>query len=147
MRVKVKGYSAYADANAIVDDEDKGKLLIKVFQAILAKLDLVKQYIERREYEKKYEELSKVITAIEVLNSSLDMSYGEIPHNLSLVYEYLMKRLREVHRSPDAKSIAECRKILSEISDGFIAAYESEKKKSLSGNIPQGSSPQKNSWV
>ena len=145
--MNVKGYNAYADANTIVDEEDKGRLLIKVFDAILAKLDLIKQYIERKEYGKKYEELSKVVTAIEVLNSSLDMSYGEIPHNLSLVYEYLMKRLREVHRSLDAKPIEECRKILSEISDGFIAAYESEKKKSLSGNNPQGCSPQKNSWV
>ncbi|HNS14503.1 MAG TPA: flagellar protein FliS, partial [Syntrophorhabdaceae bacterium] len=106
-----------------------------------------KQNLQYHNAIKKYEELSKVITAIEVLNSSLDMSYGEIPHNLSLVYEYLMKRLREVHRSLDAKPVEECRKILSEISDGFIAAYESEKKKSLSGSNPQGYPPQKNSWV
>jgi flagellar protein FliS len=143
----VTGYNAYARANTIVDEEDKGRLLIKVFQAILAKLDLVKQYIEQKEYEKKYEELSKVITAIEVLNSSLDMSYGEIPHNLSLVYEYLMRRLREVHRSLDANPVSECRKILSGISDGFIAAYESERKRSLSGNSAQNSSPQRTSRV
>ena len=60
---------------------------------------------------------------IEILDHSLDMSFGEIPGNLSALYRYLIKRLTEVHATLDIKTLDECNEIIGRIRDGFVEAY------------------------
>ena len=66
---------AYALADRSVDTEDKGKMLVKVFQVMLEKLEIAKTAIARKDYATKCRELSKITTALEVLIASLDMSH------------------------------------------------------------------------
>jgi flagellar secretion chaperone FliS len=118
-------YRAYVDADNI-DDENKPRLLLKVYQALLDKIDIVKAAIRNKDFQKKYEELTKVTMIMELLDSSLDMSQGEIAKNLSELYRYLVRRLMSVHANQDPAILDECRAILAQINEGFVGAYNKE---------------------
>jgi len=120
----VNPYNAYSRAHELVDQTDKRKILLKVLSALPEKIDAVKVLIAEKKYEKKYHELTKITMVIEILDRSLDMSYGEIPRNLSALYRYLIRRLTEVHATLDAKTLDECKEIIGRIGNGFAVAYE-----------------------
>ena len=122
-------YSAYAAATMMTDEHDKGKMLLKVLRDPHRKIEEVKVLIGQKKYEKKYEELTHIVQALQILDASLDMSLGEIPKNLSLLYGYLMRRLQEVHASLDIGTLDECKSILATISEGFAEAYRTEKRR------------------
>jgi flagellar protein FliS len=122
-------YQAYRNVERSVDLDDTPKVLLKVYQILLEKLEIVKHAIENQNYLVKDRELSKITTAIEILDSSLDHSFGEIPKNLSSLYLYLLRRLRNVQFSLDVKGIDECKSLLTKIYEGFQGAYENEKAK------------------
>ena len=119
-------YAKYSKADNLVDSEDKPKLLLKVYEAIMDRLDIVRIMVEKKDFEKKYVELSKVTNVLEILDASLDMSMGEIPKHLSDIYRYIVKRLNEAHRSCDVKILDECRHLIENIHEGFLKAYEKE---------------------
>ena len=125
-------YQAYHNVERSVNLDDTPKVLLKLYQILLEKLEIVKHAIENQNYLVKDRELSKITTAIEILDSSLDYSYGEIPKNLSSLYVYLIKRLRKIQFSLDVKGIDECRSLLTKIYEGFEGAYEKERHKQFS---------------
>ena len=100
-----------------------------VLETLPEKIEEVKMLIAQRKYEKKFEELTKISQAIQILDASLDMSLGEVPKNLSQIYGYLMRRLQEVHASLDIGTLDECKSILATISEGFTEAYRKVKKR------------------
>jgi flagellar secretion chaperone FliS len=123
---------AYHNVERSVNLDDTPKVLLKVYQILLEKLEVVKHAIENQNYLVKDRELSKITTAIEILDSSLDRSYGEIPRNLSSLYLYLLRRLRNIQFSLDVKGLDECKSLLTKIYEGFEGAYENEKIKRFS---------------
>jgi flagellar secretion chaperone FliS len=125
------GFNAYAIANNMVEEEDKGNILLKVLQGIIDKCDIIKHAIEQKDYEKKYTELSKVAMIIQVLQSSLDMNQGELSEKLSSLYDYLLRRFTQLHANPDAQVVSECKGILGNIMEGFTKAHQIERKKNL----------------
>lgn len=119
---------AYSTVSLSADD-DKPRLLLKTLRLILDKLEIVRTAVEQRNYYKKNQELSKIATAIELLDASLDMSYGELPNNLSRVYKYLLMNLKKNHVNCDTRIVDECKTILAKIYEGFSSVYENERKK------------------
>jgi len=135
----VNPYSAYSRAHELVDQTDKRKILLKVFRALPEKIELVKLLIAQKKYERKFHELTKITMVIEMLDQSLDMSFGEIPRNLSSLYRYLIKRLTEVHATLDPKTLDECKEIIGKIGDGFTEAYEKLKRDQSKQPLSEGS--------
>jgi flagellar secretion chaperone FliS len=129
-------YVAYATAHSSVDEDNKPKLLLKIYEAMLEKIDTVKIAIRMGKFEKKYVDLKNLVAAIEVLDSSLDMSYGEVPRNLSSLYSYLVRRLVSVHATNDIEVLDECRSILSKINEGFVGAYNKERHLNVDKDRP-----------
>lgn len=125
----MRSYAAYSAASRAVDEDNKPRILLTVYEGILDKFEIVKSAIEKRDFETKYTELSKITTIIEILASSLDMSHGTIPMNLASLYDYIGRRVLEVHTSLDTGVIDECKSIISNLHDGFSKAYEAERKK------------------
>jgi flagellar secretion chaperone FliS len=128
--ILVNQYGAYSAANKMVDEKDKGKVLLKVFEGVLDKLEIIRGAITRKDFETKCEVLIKVTTIIQILENSLDMSQGEVAKNLSNLYQYLLRRLREIHKSLCTEELDECRQIISTIHDGFVQAHDMERGKS-----------------
>jgi flagellar protein FliS len=129
----VNPYNAYAQANIMIDEQDKGKVLLKVFEALPGRIELVKTLIVEKKFERKFQELSRIVNILEVLDASLDMSFGEIAANLSALYTYLMKRLREVHSSLDLQTLDECKKIIATLAEAFGKAYELDRRAKTTG--------------
>jgi flagellar protein FliS len=124
----VNPYSAYTQARELVDENDKRKVLVAVLGALPEKIEGVKLLIGQKKYEKKFQELTKITMVLEILDQSLDMSFGELPRNLSSLYRYLIKRLTEVHATLDVNTLEECKGIIGNIANGFAQAYEQVKK-------------------
>jgi flagellar biosynthetic protein FliS len=131
-------YDAYARANIMTDEQDKGKILIKVFEGLCEKIEGVKALIAQKKFDRKFEELSRITVILEILDSSLDMSLGEIPKNLSSLYAYLIMRLKKVHTTLDVAQLDECKMILTKLLEGFTEAYNSEKNTRLKTDAGQG---------
>ena len=49
----LNGIKSYKNTLASVDESDKGALLVKAFQMMLEKLDIVNIYIESKNFEKR----------------------------------------------------------------------------------------------
>jgi flagellar secretion chaperone FliS len=124
----VNPYSAYATANVMTNEQDKGKILVKVLKALVERIGGVKVLIAQKRYDAKYEELNRITNIIQILNDSLDMSFGEIPKNLSSLYMYVSRRLIEVHSTLDPKTLDECKKIIRDLAEGFEAAEQGERR-------------------
>ena len=122
-------YNAYAAATTMTDEQDKGKILLMVLETLTRKIEEVKMLIAQKKYEKKCQELTRIVQALQFLDASLDMTLGEIPKNLSLLYGYLMRRLQEVHANLDVGTLDECKSILTTISEGFAEAYQMQKRR------------------
>ncbi|HOV89816.1 MAG TPA: flagellar export chaperone FliS [Syntrophorhabdaceae bacterium] len=129
--MSINGIASYKNTATSVDEYDKGLLLIKVFQKILEKFEIAKIHIESKNFEKRYEELSKVRQVIELLHDSVDVQYGEISHNLQNLYIYIIKRLNEANINNDKKAIEECKSLIQTIYEGFEEAYRKEKANCL----------------
>jgi flagellar secretion chaperone FliS len=125
----------YADMGRIVDAEDKPKLLLKVFQALLDKLEVVRGADSRKDFEKRYGELSRISTILSILDGSLDMSYGELPRNLSNLYGYLIGQIGTLHSAFNETTLDACKDIITKIYEGFSEAYEVEKKKAREPSV------------
>ncbi len=127
--------SAYFEAESVVDFEDKPRLLLKIYEVIVKKLDLVDIANREKDFARKFTELSKIERMVEILHSSLDRSYGELTENLSSLYLYVLKNLRSLHLDFSEAKLKECKHIISSLLDGFKKAYEIEKKGK--GEAPQ----------
>lgn len=123
----MNGYDAYAATNSLIDDDDKPKVLLKVYRALIDKHEVVKTAMKEKDYRKKYEELSKITMVLELMNHSLDMSQGEIPRNLSSIYTYLIKRLNEVHTTLNPNTVTESEELIKKMLEGFTSAAENLK--------------------
>ena len=123
----VQQYRAYVTADNFIDGTNKPKLLLKVYEKLILGLDTAKVAIECRDFEKKHASLSNVRLLIGALDSSLDMSYGEIPQNLSALYKYLLKRVADVNQNLDVTILDECKKLVRTLFEGFVEACNIEK--------------------
>jgi len=124
----LNGIKSYKNTLASVDESDKGALLIKVFQMMLEKLDIVNIYIESKNFEKRYAELSKIRQVIEILYDSVDVQYGEISKNLQNLYLYIIKRLDEANIKNDKNVVEECKSLIKTLHEGFEEAYKKERE-------------------
>ncbi|HOP85425.1 MAG TPA: flagellar export chaperone FliS [Syntrophorhabdaceae bacterium] len=135
----LNGIKSYKNTANITSEEDKGQLLLKVFQRILEKLDLAGSYIESKNFEKRYEELSQIRQVLEILYDCVDTQYGEISQNLKNLYLYIIKRLDEANVKNDINAVMECKSLIKTIYEGFDEAYKKEisagKKNPISSDI------------
>jgi flagellar protein FliS len=126
---------AYRAAKTSVDADDRAKVLVKALELLIEKIDVVKMAVTKKNFQLKFSELTKISQAIQILNASLDMTYGEIPKNLSLLYDYLIRTLRSSHLDADTKTLDECRGIMVSLYEGFSGAYKAARKQD--NNRPQ----------
>jgi len=135
----VNGINSYKNTANTISEEDKGQLLLKVFERMLEKLDLAVEYIKNKNFKKKYEELSQIRQVLDVLYDCVDPQYGKIPENLQSLYLYIIKRLDEANIKNDINIIKECKSLIKTIYEGFDEAYKKEtnarKKTTVSSEI------------
>ncbi len=115
-------YGAYKNIYESMDEENKSDLIVKIFEGLIAKIDITKEAINKMNYHTKYQELTKIITVIEMLERFVDMSYGDISKNLVNLYDYVERQLKIVHVDSDIAKLDVCREILKSLYEGFLSA-------------------------
>lgn len=95
------------------------RLIQMLFEGALSRLAAAQGALERGDLATKGEALSKAISIIGGLRSSLDISTGEIAENLDRLYEYMNVRLLEASMQKDAQKIAEVTQLLKTLKSGW----------------------------
>jgi len=127
----LNGIANYKNMVVATNTEDKGALLLKVFQLTQEKICTIISCVDSRDYEKKYKELSKVKQVIEILHDSVDTQYGDIATNLKSLYLYILKRLNEANINNSKYIFEECKSLLRILYEGFEEVYKKEKTKNM----------------
>jgi flagellar protein FliS len=106
--------------------EEKAKNLLKVFDSVILFTQNARKGMEDKNLRLRSENISKVINILTELDCALDLSTGgELAGNLSGLYRYMMNRVTHANIHEDLSVLDEVEKLLTDIKDGFVGAYES----------------------
>ncbi|WP_054180715.1 flagellar export chaperone FliS [Trabulsiella odontotermitis] len=97
------------------------QLVVMLFDGALSSMVRARLFLEQGNIAAKGEALSKAINIIENgLKAGLNMDVGgDLPHNLSALYDYMVRRLLHANLRNDAAAIAEVEQLLDNIADAW----------------------------
>lgn len=111
---------------------DPHRVIQLMMQVCLERLAQAKGSIERRDFEGKSIAISKSMAIINGLQDSLDMSYGEIPEQLAMLYDYMKERLLDASKDMDVAAVDEVAKLMITVKSGWDSIPLEEKSAALS---------------
>jgi flagellar protein FliS len=97
------------------------QLVVMLFDGALSSMVRARLFLEQGNIAAKGEALSKAINIIENgLKAGLNMDVGgDLPRNLSALYDYMVRRLLHANLRNDAGAIAEVETLLANIADAW----------------------------
>ncbi|NKF50215.1 flagellar export chaperone FliS [Shewanella sp. WXL01] len=103
------------------------RIIQMMFSGALERLAQARFAIERNDIENKGIFIGKAIGLINGLNNSLNMDEGgDIPVNLSRLYDFMLIKLSEANINNDVKAIDDVSEILRTIKEGWDAIPNDE---------------------
>ncbi|MGL5325342.1 MAG: flagellar export chaperone FliS [Aeromonas sp.] len=129
-----KSLKAYTTMNlqAELAVADPHRVIQLMMQVCLERLAQAKGSIERRNFEGKSIAISKSMAIINGLQDSLDMSYGEVPEQLAMLYDYMKERLLDASKDMDVAAVDEVAKLMMTVKSGWDSIPLEEKSVALS---------------
>ncbi|EPC3541704.1 flagellar export chaperone FliS [Aeromonas hydrophila] len=129
-----KSLKAYTTMNlqAELAVADPHRVIQLMMQVCLERLAQAKGSIERRDFEGKSIAISKSMAIINGLQDSLDMSYGEVPEQLAILYDYMKERLLDASKDMDVAAVDEVAKLMITVKSGWDGIPFEEKSAALS---------------
>ena len=99
-----------------VDVADPHHLIQMLMDGAVERINSAKYHMVQKDTAKKGEDISKAISIIDGLITSLDMEKGgEISQNLLSLYDYMQRRLVEANLSDKMENLDEVLKLMNEI--------------------------------
>ncbi|EHM45990.1 MAG: flagellar export chaperone FliS [Yokenella regensburgei] len=97
------------------------QLVVMLFDGALSAMVRARLFLEQGDIVAKGESLSKAINIIDNgLKAGLNMDVGgELPHNLSALYDYMVRRLLHANLRNDVAAISEVEALLNNIADAW----------------------------
>ena len=119
----MNGLGAYQETSVLT--QDKGKLIVMLYNGAIKFLKLSQKEIEESNYESKNTYINKAWDIINELNVSLDMEAGgEISVNLRKLYCFMLTHISSANFNNDTNTIQEVIDMLSELKEGWEAITE-----------------------
>lgn len=120
-RTAINTYSQGA-LRAEATEASPHRIIQMLMSGFLERVAYAKGSMERQEFAKKSEYISKAVGIINGLRSGLDMERGgEIAENLNSLYEYINRRLIEANAANDIEILNEVYSLMSEVKQGWDA--------------------------
>lgn len=120
-RTAINTYSQGA-LRAEATEASPHRIIQMLMSGFLERVAYAKGSMERQEFAKKSEYISKAVGIINGLRSGLDMDKGgEIAENLNSLYEYINRRLIEANAANDIEILNEVYSLMSEVKQGWDA--------------------------
>lgn len=121
MNKKLKGYTQNSLRERVAG-ADPYQLIQMLMAGALDNLNYAKGAIERKDFEKKGQYISKASNIIESLRTSLNSDIGgEVADNLSQLYLYMNETLADASRNNDVAKVSEVHSLLSQIKSSWDA--------------------------
>lgn len=112
-----------------VDVADPHHLIQMLLDGALEKINSAKYQMLQKNVAKKGEDVSKAISIIDGLITSLDMEKGgEIAENLFSLYDYMQRKLLEANMSNNMDLLDEVAALLNEVKAGWAAIPQDVRK-------------------
>ena len=115
----MNGIGAYQETAVLT--QDKGKLIVMLYEGAIKFLHQANAAIEREDYLSKGECLQKAKDIVFELNMCLNMDAGdgEISQNLRSLYNFIYKRIGEANRTCNPQTIDEIVNLLVNLYEGW----------------------------
>ncbi len=124
--ISVKKYSQVSVSN--INEMTPYEQINLIFNNIIGRLAATKGFIERKELEKKGENISSSILLFGALQDALNFEKGgEISNNLLSLYDFCQRRLTEENINNDIDAIDDVIRIVKEIKEGWDAIPADER--------------------
>jgi len=118
---KLAAYQSVS-AHGAVAGTDPHRLVLMLMDGALDRLALARGLIERGDQVRKTQVLHSCITIITELRGSLNFEQGgPLAHNLSELYEYMMRQLLRAISANDLDCVREVSSLLGEIRGAWVA--------------------------
>lgn len=130
--VSVKKYSQVSVSN--INDMTPYEQINLIFSNIIGRLAATKGFIERKEIEKKGENLSTCILLFGALQDALNLEVEQDPsisNNLLALYDYCQRKLVEANVNNDIDAINEVVSIVKEVKEGWDNIPANERSPAL----------------
>jgi len=114
----IKEYQKVSTQTSIVD-ADPHRLVQLLFEGATSRISAAKGHIERKEYDKKSNQINSAINILGGLQESLNFDAGELAYNLERLYDYLIRRLFEANIRNDIGMLEEVNGLLMQIKSAW----------------------------
>jgi flagellar protein FliS len=114
----IKEYQSVGTQTSIVD-ADPHRLIQLLFEGATARIAAAKGHIERKEFDKKSNQINSAINIIGGLQESLNFDAGELAYNLEKLYDYLIRRLFEANVRNSIEMLDEVNGLLGQIKSAW----------------------------
>jgi len=117
------------NVQASVENADPHTLIQMLFDGAIERLNMAKMHIKQNNIAMKGESISRAISIVDGLRSSLDMKKGgELAENLEALYDYMQRQLLKANLENNTKLIDEVLSLMGEIREGWMAIPEDIRK-------------------
>jgi len=114
------GHYSTVNAYGAAEADNNLDLILSMMRGAQDRIASARGHMERKEAQKKGEQLGKAIALIDGLRGSLNIEAGgEIAANLDALYDYMGRRLAEANARNDVELLNEVSALLSEIRDAW----------------------------
>jgi flagellar protein FliS len=110
-----------------VETAGQGRLIIMLYEGALKNLHVAKMGIANKNVNEAHRCLMKAQDIIKELNYTLDLSVGEIAHNLRNLYLYMLQQLVLANTSKDITKVEEVIVLLSTLKEAWDAVISKNK--------------------
>jgi len=114
----IKQYQQVSTQTSIVD-ADPHRLVQLLFEGAASRISAAKGHIDRKEYDKKSNQINSAINIIGGLQESLNFDAGELAYNLERLYDYLIRRLFEANIANNIETLDEVNGLLLQIKSAW----------------------------
>ncbi|MBN1969022.1 MAG: flagellar export chaperone FliS [Candidatus Delongbacteria bacterium] len=136
MALVMNPYSKYVQNK--VNVTSKGSLLIMVYDSAIRNLKEAKKHIDEKNLQKKGEAINIAYKAVSELLVSLDFNIGgDIPKNLSKIYNYILREITSSNIANDSQKLNVPLKILEDLRVTWLEVIKIENNKSSGSNAYQ----------
>jgi len=107
---------------ASVENADPHTLIQMLFDGAMERLNMAKMHMKQENIALKGENISRAISILDGLRTSLDMKAGgDIAENLESLYDYMQRQLLVANAHNNADKIDEVLSLIGEIRAGWMA--------------------------
>ena len=107
---------------ASVENADPHTLIQMLFDGVIERLNMAKMHMKQGNIALKGENISRAITIVDGLRTSLDMEKGgEIAENLEALYDYMQRQLLAANLGNEVAKVDEVLSLIGEIRAGWMA--------------------------